>query len=149
MDIDFYIPRGCYYLVQGGGTPYWSLAGFNNIKTNYGIPAWITSVTASTAENIAKIPCFNNIKVAAIIGDGFGNISISGIALLGANAKNRFEEKFQGIMEGLRASHSYSPCTVSSKGGGSYRFLLEHYGVQGWYDEERQILAFGCGGSLI
>ena len=43
MDIDFYIPRGCYYLVQGGGTPYWSLAGFNNIKTSYGNDYIITS----------------------------------------------------------------------------------------------------------
>lgn len=145
MDINFYIPRGCYYLVQNGGTPYWNMGGFSFAN----IPVWISNVNASTAENIAYIPCFNKTKVAAIIGDSFGDISIDFMALLGANAANQFEGILQSGAEAMRASNSYSPVMISSKGGGVYKFLLTSYGVRGFQDPERNILSFGIQGKIV
>ena len=144
MDINFYIPRGCYYLVQGGGTPYWKVSGLD-----LAAPAWISSVQISTRDNIATIPCFNGIKVAAIIGDNFGRIYIRGKALLGSNAMRKFEGGFNSSGNALRASSSFTPVTLSSKGGASYRFLLEDVGIDGFEDEERHILNFHLGGYTI
>lgn len=145
MDISFYVPRGCYYLVQGGGTPYWKLNGLNFVSA----PGWIDSVAVRTAENIAWIPCFNNKKIAAIVGDDFGDIQINITALLGANAQNKIEGELQGAISSMRASRSYSTCTLSSKGGGSTRFILTGYGVAGWLDKERNILNYSITGRTV
>jgi hypothetical protein len=160
MDIKFYVPRGCYYLIQNGGAPYWRCSGLNlettsgyrgnpNMPVRPKVPSWITNVTASTAENIAKLPCFNNIKVAAIIGDNFGSLSLNGIMLLGPNAEDRLEATWQNAATSIRASNLGGPATVSSKGGGVYRFLVEHFGVSGMMDNERHILQFNISGSTV
>lgn len=144
MDISFYIPRGCYYLVQDGGTPYWSISNISLLS-----PSWINAVNISTAENVVPLPCFNGIKIAAIIGDDFGSAHISGRALLGANAASNFEGSFISSAQNARASSSFGPITISSKGGAFYRMLLTGFGATGFIDEEKNILGFQLSGMIL
>ena len=143
MDINFYIPRGCYYLVENGGAPYWSLSGLS-----LNAPAWITNAQIQTADNVAKIPCFNNTKVAAIIGKNFGTATITGIALLGPNAESNFEGIFQASVESLRASNKGGSVNLSSRGGGAYKILVESYGTME-FAPELNILSWFIRGSVL
>ena len=145
MDIKFYIPRGCYYLVQGGGTPYWRISG---VSLPY--PSWVSSVHVSTADNIATIPCFNGVKIAAIIGDGFGQATAQITALLGSNAaQNAAEGVLNASGNASRASSIFGPAAISSKGGAVYRVLLTSVGAAGMQDQERHILNFQIGGITV
>lgn len=146
MNINLYIARGCYYEATVGGSPYWKLDV--GLPTNI-CPAWITSANTISRDVIATIPCFNNVKVASIIGKNFGEIRIKGLALLGQESKNAFEGAFISSMNGVRASSKGSAVTLSSKGGASYRFLIQDFGIDGFSDPERNILQFSIGGILV
>lgn len=143
-DINLYVPKGCYYLASGnddGG--YW--------KTNFnlGSPAWLTSVNLSTKDNIALAPCFNNIKVASIIGKDFGNFNASGIALLGnVENMNSLENSIKNAIENSRSSNLGKAVTISSKGGGANKVLISGYTI-GNVDPGYNILTFGFHGVVI
>lgn len=143
-EIDLYVPKGCYYLGSGsddGG--YWKL-GFS-----LGSPAWLTSVGLRTQDNVAKLPCFNNIKVASIIGKNFGQFQAEGVALLGSvNNLNSLEGSIKSAIENARSSNRGSSIAISSKGGGAYRVLVEGYTI-GNLDDQYNILTFGLHGSVI
>lgn len=161
MDIKFYVPRGCYYLIQHGGAPYWRCQGLNldapkggyrgnpNMPPRPKTPSWITNVTASLTDNVATIPCFNNVKVAAIIGENFGQLNLQGIMFLGPNAEDNLEGRWQAAANSIRASVSGGAASVSSKGGGTYQFIVNNFGVAGMQDPERHILSFSISGFTI
>lgn len=146
MNISLYIARGCYYAATVGGSPYWSLDV--GLPTDI-CPTWITSAQTQSQDVVAAIPCFNNVKVASIIGKNFGTISIKGKALLGQESKNAFEGAFISAMNTARSASKGGTITLSSKGGAYYRFLATAFGVDGFIDEERNILQFSISGLLV
>lgn len=146
MDINLYVARGCYYAATIGGVPYWSLSA--GLPDKSIAPNWISSVQGSVLDNIATLPCFNNTKVASIIGQQFGSIAIGVTALLGQESKNKFEGAFQSSMQAARASSSGGTVNLSSIGGGGYRLLLSGFGPS-HFDAERNILTMQVQGIVV
>lgn len=144
--IDIFTPKGCYYLAYGApDRGYWQTSP----SIGGSVPYWYTSANVNGRDLVAKLPCFNGIKVASIIGEDFGRISIQGQALLGVVTNlAHFEGALNTFVNSARAASKGGPCACSSKGGGSYKFLLTDYAVHD-LDSQYNILKFSIGGDLV
>lgn len=145
-EINIFTPKGCYYLAWGKPDQgYWATSpGISSA-----VPYWYTSANVSEQDLVAQLPCFNNIKVASIIGENFGRIHMTGKALLGsATNLAAFEAALCAFGNGARASSKGSAISCSSKGGGSYKFLLTEWGPD-QLDEQYNILTFHLGGIIV
>nr|DAF78972.1 MAG TPA: hypothetical protein [Caudoviricetes sp.] len=142
MATSFFGTKGCYYLIyKAGGSPYYQL---NPSISGRGF--FITRATTNGSDNIALNLCFNDIRVASATGKSFGRTVVEGIALLGpVTSPASSESIIQNYYNTNRFSQSGKPITLSTIGGGTHKFLLQNYAIQG-VDDKFNILSFSLDG---
>ena len=145
MDRTLFSVKGCYYLVSGTPGGYWAVSQ----SISAACPVLLMDANITGRDMVAKTVCFNNTRVAAVTSKDFGNIMVSGIALLGpVTSSATFEGSFQSWWNGARVSNGGGTAMVSSLGGGAHRFLLETSTI-GKVDDQYNIQHFSFGGSLL
>lgn len=145
-DNTYFSTRGCYYLVSG------SPAGSGwSVSPGIGSPCPMLYQGGSIVgrDNVAKSICFNDVRVAAATGKAFGELSVSGIALLGsAHATANFGAALKGWFQTARLYKSGRAAMFSSAASGGHSFLPEWYQL-GDVDEEYNIQQFSFGGACL
>ena len=161
MPASFLTARGAVYIhdVEPKGktyklSPNLFAAGKHNEKsdTHDSTAVIFTGYTMKENEIVAKAACLNDNRVLYTFGKGFGDITISGEALMGpAYIHSNFEGVLQTYYELNRASVGGGGAHVSlssTQGGGmALPFFLVGMSVNG-YDPTLEILSFSLIGVL-
>ena len=148
-DSTFFGTRGCYYRVKGKHSPsFYSLKP--ELKTD--CPILYNDVTFSGQDFSAKTICFNCLRNVAVVSKDFGEITISGIALLGkAGGTYGFQKAFREYVDKNRIYKKVDKdpyCMISTNNSGAWKFLLDSYEL-GRIDPEYNMQDFMIRGTLM
>ena len=143
--------RGTMYLVNSDLTKRYALgggAGGNLFQTNSKWAILFTGYTITEQEILSKSACLEDKRVMYSFGKGFGDISITGEALLGnSKSKANFESTLKEFYESNRLSQNPVPLKLSVIGTNVFEFYLVGVNVAG-YNSNYEILPFSLVGVL-
>lgn len=145
MAYRFFGTKGCYFMVHNeGGSAYYELS-----PSLGGEGFFITNAVITGEDNTVNTICFNDIRVASVTGRAFGRMGIEGIALIGPVTSPASREiVVQNYYNSNRFSSRGKPITLSTTGGGTHKFLLTSYSLNG-VDQNFNILRFSLGGTNL
>ena len=143
MATTFYSARGCYYSASGSGGSSWSVSP----SIGAGCPILYQGCNIRGVDHVVKNMCFDDIRVAAAIGKGFGTLEARGIALLGPNSCN-IGNAVKNWFIGARPSSGGGIAVFSSSCSGSHAFLPTWFHL-GAVDTEFNIHSFAIGGDCL
>lgn len=123
----FQAAKGCVYVPtnEGGGGAY-SLSGLSRGGNNS--PILILGASLTDIDVVLPVTTLNKLKILYTFGEGFGNVSVNGIILLGSGGGGSSLSSVTSWFSGKRVSSGQSTADLSFPGG-AYRLYVTGFGL--------------------